>query len=86
MEDKMTLEEQEIYDLKVRVGKLEDAVNKSNFSAGLCAEPNDYKEKYFELIMGVANKFPDETRHETALRYIKERERGSGTACSEKST
>lgn len=27
-----------------------------------------------ELLMGVARKFPGETRHETALRYIKERE------------
>lgn len=31
-------------------------------------------EKYYELIMAVESKFPNETRHETALRYIKERE------------
>jgi len=30
--------------------------------------------KYNELIFSVANKYPDETRHETALRYIQERE------------
>ena len=28
------------------------------------------KAKYNELLMGVASKFPDESRHETALRYI----------------
>lgn len=31
-------------------------------------------EKYNELIMAVAQKWPNETRHETALRYIRERE------------
>ena len=34
----------------------------------------DVKEKYYELIMTVENKYPNETRDETALRYIKERE------------
>jgi len=29
---------------------------------------------YNELIMAVAQKFDGETRHETALRYIRERE------------
>lgn len=33
--------------------------------------------KYNELIMQVGSKFPDETRHETALRYIKKAESGS---------
>ena len=32
----------------------------------------DIEEKYNELIMAVAKKFTNETRHETALRYIKE--------------
>jgi len=30
---------------------------------------------YSELIMAVASKFPGETRHETALRYIRQGER-----------
>lgn len=30
--------------------------------------------KYNELIMAVARKFPNETRHQTALRYINEAE------------
>jgi recombinational DNA repair ATPase RecF len=30
--------------------------------------------KYYELLYAVATKWDNETRHETALRYIKERE------------
>jgi len=32
------------------------------------------KRKYTELIMAVGQKFPDESRHETALRYIRNQE------------
>jgi hypothetical protein len=32
------------------------------------------QEKYMELLYAVASKFPDETRHQTALRYIKNAE------------
>jgi len=38
------------------------------------AEIADVEEKYNELIMAVAKKFTNETRHQTALRYIKEAE------------
>ena len=41
------------------------------------AQDNGYirlHEKYQELIMAVARKFPNETRHETALRYINQAE------------
>ena len=31
----------------------------------------ELEQKYYELIYAVENKFPNETRHETALRYIK---------------
>ena len=34
----------------------------------------DIKDKYNELIMAVGNKYPGESRHETALRYIKRAE------------
>lgn len=34
------------------------------------AIPDDIAEKYQELIMAVGKKFPNETRHETALKYI----------------
>ena len=36
--------------------------------------PIDYKKKYLELIYAVATKTPNESRHETALRYINEAE------------
>jgi len=34
----------------------------------------DRADKYYELLYAVQNKFPDETRHETALRYIQQAE------------
>lgn len=37
-------------------------------------------DKYDELIYAVHSKYPNETRHETALRYIRERENSSGGA------
>lgn len=36
---------------------------------------NEYMSKYHDLIFAVGNKFPEETRHQTALRYIMESER-----------
>lgn len=38
------------------------------------AEIERLAEKYNELIMAVARKWPDETRHQTALRYIMQAE------------
>jgi hypothetical protein len=38
------------------------------------------REKYNELLMAVGKKFPDESRHETALRYIREAESKSDCA------
>ena len=40
------------------------------------------EELYSELIMEVSNKYPGESRHETALRYIREREERSSVGCS----
>ena len=37
-------------------------------------------ELYKELIYAVASKFPGESRHQTALRYIRNAEKGSGNA------
>ena len=37
--------------------------------------------KYNELLYSVERKFTDETRHQTALRYIKEREQESLSSC-----
>ena len=42
----------------------------------------DIEEKYNELIMAVATKFTNETRHETALRYIKEAENFNDNSCA----
>ncbi len=33
-----------------------------------------YKTLYYELLMAVSHKYQSETRHETALRYIKQAE------------
>ena len=43
-------------------------------------EGRDVIEKYNELIMAVGNKYDGETRHETALRYIRQAEKGNNTA------
>jgi len=43
------------------------------------------KDLYNELIMAVHTKFPNETRHETALRYIRQREMGVMTRSEEQS-
>jgi len=41
--------------------------------------------KYAELILAVAHKYPNESRHETALRYIQQAERhGDATAIAGK--
>ena len=42
-------------------------------------EWQEWVEKYDELIMAVGNKYAGETRHETALRYIKSCENSSNT-------
>ena len=45
--------------------------------SGMYVRLSDYEaleKSYYELIMGVARKFDGETRHQTALRYILERE------------
>ena len=39
-----------------------------------------YNERYGQLVFSVAQKFPGESRHETALRYIRERENAQADA------
>ena len=46
--------------------------------------PDDVVQKYEELLYAVHRKFPDETRHQTALRYIKTAESPSYTNASVK--
>ena len=40
-------------------------------------EGTDWSKLYHELLYAVAKKHPGETRHQTALRYIQQAERGS---------
>lgn len=57
-----------------------------NYIEEIVKEYNRLKEierKYNELIYNVCNKFPNETRHETALRYIKNAETLSSDASQE---
>ena len=56
--------------------------NVSNEPATRQTDTRDFKELYYELIMEVAKKWPDETRHETAKRYIVERETPDPNACA----
>lgn len=44
--------------------------HEGNEIARLQAENVELRKNYNELIMSVGRKFPDETRHQTALRYI----------------
>lgn len=43
---------------------------------------SDYQALYHELLFAVGNKYPNESRHETALRYIRRAEEGSNEAKS----
>lgn len=54
-------------------------VRHHNSSLALREELEAARKNYQELILSVQSKYPDETRHETALRYIKERELRSAT-------
>ncbi len=49
----------------------------------LWSDENTYN-KYYELLWAVTNKYPNEDRHQTALRIIKESEKGSTQAYSSK--
>ena len=46
-------------------------------------EAERWKDKYHELIMAVGNKYDGETRHETALRYIRQAESCQGGPAQE---
>jgi len=39
------------------------------------AERDEARAKYYDLVMSVGNKYPGESRHETAKRYIHQAER-----------
>lgn len=46
------------------------------------AELQSDSEKYQDVILSVDTKWPNESRHETAMRYIRERELKSDGPCS----
>lgn len=47
----------------------------------MARKSNELRKKYNELLFAVSRKFPGETRHQTALRYIMEAEsKSSGPA------
>lgn len=51
----------------------------------LTKENERLREKYNELLFSVESKFPNETRHQTALRYIQQAERRcNGPALNQK--
>lgn len=56
---------------ETRLPAIDEAINRIE---ALIKEAEQASRKYEELIMAVGNKYPNETRHETALRYIKSAE------------
>ncbi len=48
------------------------------------ASPSDAR--YHELIMAVASKYPGESRHQTALRYIMQAEQSRSTGSAQKTS
>lgn len=59
------------YDKKIPAGHvIVDAVDR----AKVLKRIKELESKYNELLYAVAQKFPNESRHETALRYINDRE------------
>jgi len=62
------------------VNILADEFEGSEHVAQLESDNEGMRERYYELILAVGTKCPDETRHETALRYIFEAEQGSTEA------
>ena len=48
-----------------------------------CLTNEEIKHNYYELLYAVCRKFQNETRHQTALRYIKEAEEVKSNVASE---
>lgn len=57
--------------------ELKEGIKTKEIEASLRADLAAAVEKYNELIMQVSNKYPGETRYETALKYLRERENQS---------
>ena len=50
---------------------------------GTAPKPEREREAYHELIYAVESRYPNETRHQTALRYIQQAEHGSDEKCAD---
>lgn len=59
---------QEMKEAKAKIQKIADSLD----------QLESLREKYNELLYAVGNKYPNESRHQTALRYIKQAETSSG--------
>lgn len=57
-------------------------MNADGMVSGDVPDLKDYKTLYHELLYAVGNHYPGESRHETALRYIRRAEERSGQAAS----
>ena len=61
--------------LKVQAASSNPKIREGGTVGLLCRAVLDAEEvnrKYHELLSAVGNKYPDETRHQTALRYIQQ--------------
>ncbi len=57
----------------LKLSEIEEIHAEARKSLGLCSL-RELQAQYNELLFAVARKFPGETRHQTALRYIHEAE------------
>lgn len=62
-----------LFDSLLQQQEKDEANNNSKTVSDTPHDPD--RKRYLELVMAVQRKFPDESRHETALRYIQEAER-----------
>ena len=67
---------------RCKIGDVEAEDYNALMAVRKCDElTRDVSELYHELLSAVAQKFPSESRHETALRYIREREQNISQKC-----
>ena len=59
--------------------KLVQLIKKDYIKKSSLPTVEEIEKKYYELILSVGNKYKNETRHQTALRYIKQAENESSS-------
>ena len=65
------------------IGETDREYDVCTYAEFLEANLKDRDEKYSELIMAVESKRPNQTRHETALSYIRNAEKDSAVASTQ---